>query len=261
MTNLPGVLAERLTVSYSQIAGFCKRWRIQKMGLFGSVVRDDFGPDSDIDVLAVYAPDVKRSLFHVVGVQDELAEMFGREVDFVEKRSLKNPFTKQEIFRSYRIIYPIESANFVALAESDPVVLEKVRNDSALFQMSQAAQESCDFIGGADYERFLADSILQGAVAYQLGSLGRAARRLSEGFRRWRSPSVGRSHVTIDWHEIIEWEAVVAYKLSMAVDLDRVWEIATEKIPFLNAQLKKLVPPLPNDERTSCSPTAMQELC
>lgn len=253
MTVLPSVLAERLTVSYSQISIFCERWRFQELGLFGSVVRDDFGPDSDVDVLAVHEPDVKRSLSHIVGVQDELAEMFGRAVDVVEKRSLKNPFSKREILRSYRIIYPIESANFVALAEADPVALEKVRNDSALFQMAQSAQESCDFIVGANYEGFLADSMLQGAMAYQLGSLGRAAGRLSEGFRQ--------THVTIDWHKIMAWESVVAYKPGVPVDLHRVWEISTGQIPPLNAQLKKIMPPLPDDEITICSPTAMQELC
>lgn len=164
MSNLPSVLAERLRVSYVQLADFCQRWQIQALSSFGSVVRDDFGPDSDIDVLAVYESDVVRSLFTQVGIKDELAELFGRKVDFVEKRSLKNPFSQREILGSCRIIYPLAAANFVALAEADPLALETVRNHSALFQMAQIAQESCGFLVGTDYEDFLTDSMFQGAM-------------------------------------------------------------------------------------------------
>ena len=70
----------RLGVSEGAIEEFCQRHHIRKLALFGSVLRDDFGPDSDIDVLVEFEPD------HIPGLaffsmEDELSEMIGRKVD------------------------------------------------------------------------------------------------------------------------------------------------------------------------------------
>ena len=96
---------ERLQVSSYQIVEFCKRWQIVEFAIFGSVLRDDFYVDSDIDVLVTLSPDRKWSLFDLMDMQNELELMFGRSVDLVEKRSLKNPFRKAEIMRTYQVIY------------------------------------------------------------------------------------------------------------------------------------------------------------
>lgn len=63
------------------IADFCRRWRIVGFALCGSVLRDDFRPDSDVDVLVTCAPEARRSLFDLVHMQDELRGIFGREVN------------------------------------------------------------------------------------------------------------------------------------------------------------------------------------
>ena len=67
------------------LEAFCQKWRVRELSLFGSVLRDDFGPDSDVDVLVSFDEDAPWSLWDLIGMQDELAELFGRRVDLVEK--------------------------------------------------------------------------------------------------------------------------------------------------------------------------------
>ena len=97
-----------LDVSEQTIADFCQRWKITKLALFGSVLRDDFRPDSDIDVLVTFADDARWSLFHVVEMQDELAAIFGREVDLVSRRGIEasqNYLRRKHILSSAEVIY------------------------------------------------------------------------------------------------------------------------------------------------------------
>jgi hypothetical protein len=70
----------RVTIPHEQIAEFCQRHRIRRLALFGSVLRDDFGPDSDIDVLVECEPDARIG-WKIVSIEDELGEILGRTVD------------------------------------------------------------------------------------------------------------------------------------------------------------------------------------
>jgi predicted nucleotidyltransferase len=87
------------------IANFCRRRKVVELALFGSVLRDDFGPDSDIDVLVTFTPDCGWSLWDLFDMREELHQIFGREVDLVEKDALRNPFRKHEILRTYKVVY------------------------------------------------------------------------------------------------------------------------------------------------------------
>ena len=73
--------------------------------MFGSVLTDTFRPDSDIDVLVEFADDAEWSLWDIVYMQEELEGIFGREVDLVEKRALRNPFRKHHILKTHEVIY------------------------------------------------------------------------------------------------------------------------------------------------------------
>ena len=87
---------------------FCRRWKITEVALFGSVLRDDFGPDSDIDLLARFEPEARWSSFDHIDMEDELAEIFGRKVDLVSRMALdesRNPYLKNEILNTARVIY------------------------------------------------------------------------------------------------------------------------------------------------------------
>jgi hypothetical protein len=88
-----------------QIVAFCKRWKVLEFALFGSVLRDDFGPDSDVDVLVTFEPEAAWSLFHLVEMKDELESLFGRPVDLVEKPAIKNPFRRHAILNHQEIVY------------------------------------------------------------------------------------------------------------------------------------------------------------
>ena len=70
----------------NRIAGFCQRWKIAEFAFFGSVLRDDFRPDSDVDVLVTFRPDSHWSLFDLVQMQEELEEVLGRKVDLIEQK-------------------------------------------------------------------------------------------------------------------------------------------------------------------------------
>jgi predicted nucleotidyltransferase len=97
--------AKRLSIPKKQIGEFCHRWKVVEFSLFGSVLRDDFRPDSDVDVLVTFAPDAQVSLFDLVEMQDELKTIFKRDVDLVEKDALENPFRKREILGTAQVVY------------------------------------------------------------------------------------------------------------------------------------------------------------
>ena len=86
IANLPNL---RLPLPMEQIAGFCCRWNIARLEVFGSVLRDDFRPDSDLDLVATYAPQARWSLFDRVRMKFELEDMLGREVDLLNRRALE----------------------------------------------------------------------------------------------------------------------------------------------------------------------------
>ena len=91
--------------SADEIAAFCRKWMVVELSLFGSVLRGDFGADSDVDVLVDFAPGAPWSLFDWVDMIDELRGLFGRKVDLVEKSGLRNPFLRQEILGNREVLY------------------------------------------------------------------------------------------------------------------------------------------------------------
>lgn len=97
-----------LDVSPERIAEFCQRWRVNEFALFGSVLRDDFSPESDVDVLVSFEPPSPWSLFDHVEMQDELTQIFGRRVDLVSRKGVEhsaNPLRKRAILDSARVVY------------------------------------------------------------------------------------------------------------------------------------------------------------
>ena len=94
-----------IAIDRGAIAGFCRRWKIAELALFGSVLGSDFRPDSDVDVLVTFADDAGWSLFDIVEMEEELGRIFGRNVDLVEKCGLKNPFRRHSILTSREVLY------------------------------------------------------------------------------------------------------------------------------------------------------------
>ncbi len=100
-------VAERLEqlIPYDRVVDFARRWRATELSLFGSVLRDDFDADSDVDVLVSFDPTATWSLWDLTRMEDELATIIGRHVDLVEKEGLQNPFRRHHILNGRRIIY------------------------------------------------------------------------------------------------------------------------------------------------------------
>jgi predicted nucleotidyltransferase len=95
----------RLDYRREKIEEFCRKWQVIEFALFGSVLRDDFRPDSDVDVLVSFGAEAPWSLYDIVEMADELKQMFNREVDLVEKEALRNPFRRKEILATRKVIY------------------------------------------------------------------------------------------------------------------------------------------------------------
>ena len=76
----------QVIVPKDRVAAFCQKWKITELALFGSVLREDFRPDSDVDVLVTFSPDSDWGVDHLLDMKEELEALFGRAVDLVEKR-------------------------------------------------------------------------------------------------------------------------------------------------------------------------------
>lgn len=98
----------KIPLDMVKIAAFCQRGRITSLALFGSVLRDDFRPDSDVDVLVVFAPDVRYTLFDLMEINLALAELLGRNVDLLERSWVEkshNPIRRRAILESAEEVY------------------------------------------------------------------------------------------------------------------------------------------------------------
>ncbi len=105
MTPRTGLDNARVSLDQAALEAFCARWKLQELALFGSVLREDFGPESDVDVLVSFTDDAGWDLWDLLQMRDELASLFGRQVDLVTKGGLRNPFRRHEILSTRRIIY------------------------------------------------------------------------------------------------------------------------------------------------------------
>ena len=98
----------KIDLPQDRIIEFCKKWKVTEISLFGSVLREDFRPDSDIDILFDYSDDARLSLFDHVEMQEELKEIFKRGVDLVSKKGIeqsRNYIRKKAILESAEVIY------------------------------------------------------------------------------------------------------------------------------------------------------------
>jgi predicted nucleotidyltransferase len=98
----------KIHLPLKEIEDFCRRWKVKEFALFGSVLREDFRPDSDIDVLVSFEPDGGITFDNRVKMQDELAEILGRKVDLVERRVVEkseNYIRRRHILESLENVY------------------------------------------------------------------------------------------------------------------------------------------------------------
>lgn len=95
-----------ITIDDDAVSRFCEKWRIRELSLFGSVLHPkEFRETSDVDVMIAFDDEARWTLFDFVEMQDELTALFGRRVDLLSKRALKNPRRRESILSTAQILY------------------------------------------------------------------------------------------------------------------------------------------------------------
>jgi predicted nucleotidyltransferase len=94
----------QITIPEDRVADFCRRNQIRRLALFGSVLREDFGPDSDVDVLVEFEPEAQIGFVALGRIRRELGELLQRPVDLVPRDGLK-PKIRQTVLSSAEVIY------------------------------------------------------------------------------------------------------------------------------------------------------------
>lgn len=95
---------EQVIIPIPRLREFCQRHPILKLSLFGSVLRDDFGPESDVDILVEFEPDAHVNFYDMVTMEMELTEMIGRKVDFRTPQELSRYF-RQKVLDTAEVLY------------------------------------------------------------------------------------------------------------------------------------------------------------
>jgi hypothetical protein len=101
-------MKSHINIPKEKVAAFCKHWRIKELALFGSVLRDDFRPDSDVDVLVRFDLEARHTLFDMVRMREELKQILGRDVDLVSRRGIeasRNYIRRNAILKSAEVVY------------------------------------------------------------------------------------------------------------------------------------------------------------
>ena len=101
-------LASRIGLPMNAIEAFCDRWQVEELALFGSVLRDDFGPHSDIDILIRFRTERTPGLFGIAEMERELCDLFGRRVDLVTRAAIeesRNYIRRKAILESAQVVY------------------------------------------------------------------------------------------------------------------------------------------------------------
>ena len=100
----------QVSIRKDQVTAFCKRWQVTELALFGSVLRDDFGPESDVDVLVEFEEEARHALLDIAQMENELIRMLGREVDLIERTAVeasRNYIRRKAILDSAETIYAV----------------------------------------------------------------------------------------------------------------------------------------------------------
>jgi predicted nucleotidyltransferase len=103
------------TIPLKEIARFRRRWQISEFALFGSATRDDFRPESDIDILITFNPTAEWGLFEHAQMQNELNALLGRKIDLVTRRALEqtqNQILRDRILKTAQVIFSEDEAAY-----------------------------------------------------------------------------------------------------------------------------------------------------
>ncbi len=98
-------MSPHISIDHQKIRDFCQKWKIAELSFFGSVLRDDFTSNSDVDVLVEFLNNSGWSLYDWIDMQHELEALFLKKVDLVSKKGIRNPYRRQAILDNREVIY------------------------------------------------------------------------------------------------------------------------------------------------------------
>lgn len=203
----------RITVPHDELAAFCRRHHIRKLSLFGSVLRDDFRPDSDVDVLVEFEPGHSVG-WEIVDMEDELSICSAGTRWTLCRRSFSIGDCGIEYSTAPRCSMPKDDYVYVGhMLETANAVVAKT-----------AGISRSDFDGNEN---------LRLAVTHLIQTVGESARRVSHEFRQL--------HPDIPWGNIVAMRHKVMHDY-LEINYDIVWRVATESLPSLMDELDKLLP-------------------
>lgn len=102
------MVRKKTDIDQEQLADFCRRWRINELALFGSALREDFGPESDVDILVTFEAGSEWGLLDHVNMEQQLSNLLGCEVDLLTRRAVENSpnwILRREILNTAEVIY------------------------------------------------------------------------------------------------------------------------------------------------------------
>jgi predicted nucleotidyltransferase/uncharacterized protein with HEPN domain len=212
-------------VPQAQIEAFCRKWKIREFALFGSVLRDDFRPDSDVDVLVRYEPNPGHSLFDRMAMEEELAAIFGRKVDLVRRDGVDNPFRRWSILTTERMIYGPSN-----------------RDLGYLWDLRETAVHAVEIFGKTTLDEVGRSEMMQLALQRLVDLVQRAAAKLSLPFRQ--------AHPEIDWQALIDMPEHLEIG-GQPLDADGLFACVRDRLlplPGLLDSLKVISPDVPSSE-------------
>ena len=223
----------KIHLPQEEIAAFCRSNFIRQLSLFGSVLRDDFAPDSDIDVLVEFE-DGHTPGYDFIRIQDELSQFFeGHPVDLGTRKSL-NWRIRDQVLQEALVVYGGKPRSMGAFGSGSHGKLRcNMAKDDTLYlgHMLDMARRAMRLTRGVDREQFMEDETLRLAMAHLVQIIGEAANRVSAETRAGLPQ--------IEWPKIVGARHRIVHDY-INVDYGRVWRIVTEELPDLERQLAPL---------------------
>ncbi len=210
------------------IRAYCEQRPIKRLSLFGSALRTDFGPDSDIDMLIEYAPEAKIDAYAILRQQADLCNLIGRPVDLGTPQTL-SPYIRQEVIESAEPLYDVDG---IYPSRSKPMPKKPDKDRLRLLDMRDAAEKARRYAAGRTRADIEDDEILGSALVREVVVIGEAANHVSEETRTL-APD-------IDWGDIVGMRNSLVHAY-WKVDYDVLWDVITYKLPPLITELNRLI--------------------
>ena len=210
------------------IRAYCKQRPIKRLLLFGSALRDDFTPESDIDLLVEYAPEADINGLDIVRQQKDFSEMIGRPVDLGTPQTL-SPYIRQEVIDSAEPLYDVDG---IYPSRSKPMPKKPDKDRLRLLDMRDAAEKARRFATGRTRADMESDEMLDLALVKAIEIIGEAANHVSEETRAL-APD-------IDWGDIVGMRNNLVHAY-WKVNYDVLWEVITDRLPPLITELNRLI--------------------